>query len=166
MEQKASKALLHEPVKFHIRTKGLLRLLGIKRIPVKIYPLHLGTMVKISGQMEKLSTLTVQQINTETLKSAYKLIGENSAITSRLLAYAIINSWLGIKLFTGLWAWYLHWRLTSDEIEALMSIVIEQTGTMAFMTTIVSLRGLNVLSPKATMETSPNGTEEIIASGV
>jgi hypothetical protein len=123
-------------------------------------------MVKMSGAMEKLNSTTQHDLNTKAIKTAYELIGDNAQTMSKILAYAVINSCFGLKCYSWLYAWFFYWHLTNAEMETILAIVIEKTDIRPFISSIVFLRGLNVLSPKATTETSPNGTEEIIASGV
>ena len=164
METKVSKAILHEPVKFSIHTRGFLRLCGIKKMPVSIYPLYYGTMVKISGKLALLRSTTTEDFEKQPVMAGYTLIGQNAKTVSLMIAYAMLNGRFKILLFSRLVANMLYWRLNAKESEAIMSIILEQTNITDFLTTIISLRGLNVTKPREEM--SPNGTGETIAPTV
>jgi len=165
MEAKAAQIILHEPVRFWIPTKGLLKLLRIRRIPFFIYPLHPGTMIKISGQLNKLINADQDEFNAYPIKAGYELIGQNAKTMSLLVSYAILNTWWGILFFSRPMAFFLHWRVSNSDLEKIMGIVLVQTDIKPFMNTIIYLRGLNVLSPKTEAGMSQNITRETIARG-
>ena len=164
METRASKVILHEPIITWFQTRGLLRLLRIKRMPIPIYPSHPGTMVKISGILPQLIGVESDLIDQNPIFESFKIVAANAKPTSKMVAVAILNSWWTIPLFSGILSKWLYLRSTSEELEALATIAVVQANIKGFMSTTVFLRGLNVLSPK-TKETGRNTTEEIIASG-
>jgi hypothetical protein len=163
MKEKASKAILQEPFKFWIRTGWFLRLFRIKRIPLYIYPIHYGTMVKISGKLDRLKTTSKDSINENPVKTGFDIIRKDAKLVSRLIAYAILNSGILNFLFSRPLSWYLYCRLDSETGDALTTIVLERSKVGNFLRTIISLIGLDVLAPKREM--SPNGTGETIAPG-
>jgi hypothetical protein len=163
MQAKVKKAILQEPHKFKIRTRGFINLIGIKRVPFRIYPLYYGTMIKISGAMQKLQTSSKEALKETMFKTSYEMIGQNAYLVSLMIAYAILNSRIKIKLFARPLAQWLKWHFTSEDGAKLMVMVLEKTNIEDFLDTIISLKGLNVLAPKKEM--SQNITEETIAPG-
>ena len=165
MQTKAAQIILHEPEKVWFKPRGLFRLLGIKKVPVWIYPLHLGTIIKISKLLAKLKPIDGNNLASKPIQEMFSNIEVNGWKMCKMIAYGIINNWLFFPLLSYPLALFIYVRLSNNEILGLLSIIIEQTQTKSFQISIVSLKGLDILNPKTEKETSPSGTEEIIAPG-
>jgi hypothetical protein len=120
-------------------------------------------MVKISGKMAKMETSDQEKVNKSPIKTGYEIIGKNADLSARITAYAVLNGPVKIFLFSRLLSIWLKWHLNSKTGEALLLLILEKTDIMSFLSTIISLRGLNVTAPKKEM--SQNITGETIAPG-
>jgi hypothetical protein len=163
MEQKAAQLILNEPVKLEMPAGRVLRLFGKKRTTLTLYPLKYGTMVKIASRLNNIETTTFDEINKSPVNIVLKLAATNAREMALMVAYGILNNRIGIALFARLYANRLFWSLTPQTGASIMTTIIEQSNVSAFLSTIISLRGLNVLAPKGEM--SQNITGETIAPG-
>jgi hypothetical protein len=148
MEAQAANALLHEPLLFTIRGKKY-----------RIAALYLGTLVIISRLITRLRTNN----SNLSFQVALESMNKNGFLMARIVAVAILNHPVKIKLFGWLLALKLYWSVDSFALKQLVDAVLAQSGALDFTISIVSLKGLSVTSPK---ETSPTGTGEKIAPGV
>ena len=157
MEKKAGQTLLDEPVRFKVKTGWLFP----KKIRLSIKPLYLGTLVKIS-MLQKDMKIDRERYQKEPIAESFNIAGENSRNMAKIVAYGILNGPVKIALFGRILTTFLYWKLDTEALKQLLGIIIDSIGVMDFMSSIVSLHGVNVLSPR---ETSQNITGETIASG-
>lgn len=156
---KSAEALLNEPKRFYLPTHGLLRWIGIKKIRFSVKGLYLGTLVKITSAMKGIS------IDTEKSKVEFTFhsIEMDTPAMARIVAMAILNSRLKIRLLTGPLSRFLTWRMTAKELNLLMLVVMEQMNLMDFFSSIVLIGNLNMIGRKE--KTSPAEEGSQIAPG-
>lgn len=158
--KKVVDAAVQEPIGFriHIKPKNKFhRWLQSKGIVpatkhFEISPLSLGTCMRISKIL-----VDVQMMNRGTMDEIIASFQNNSERLAEIVAIAVVNS---KTLPSQKLVHFFLYKLSPDELKSLVEIVIDQMKLEAFMITIVSVKGLNVLQT-----TSPNELRETIARG-
>ena len=149
IETRASKTLLHEPIAIHpLKTGIFLSLFFIRFIHLRIYPLYYTTLVKMSQYIIAIKKLDSGEVNEDPIASVFTGIQNNAEIFSKILACAILNNWLLIKLFHRPLARYFSTRIKPKEFKEILDTILLSSDTISFLSTIVCVGGLNIINPK------------------
>lgn len=105
-----------------------------------IRPATLGNMIRISKLLLPVDVDIYRK--SPILDASYQLISEHARTLAHVLAIAVINT--EKEPPASLIKFFLN-NLTSKEVKQLAGIVIQQLDVGNFMTTIVSIRGRNIL---------------------
>ncbi len=145
----AGATLLNEPVRFKIKWW-----FGIK-LPFGIRPLKPGTIVKISQQETRLKPVDESgQMIHELL-----LAGNNYKVFARIIAVAVLNHPVKIRLFSRWLSYFLLWNIPStQDMLTLISLVYKQMGAEHFFFIMQLTQGMNFL--KKRMKTENTGAEK------
>lgn len=120
-----------------------------------IHPLTFGTMIKISRLLLDIDVTIFRQVNM--LDGVYKVLNKDGDKIATIVAMAFVNR---KKDPENTLIEFIKDNFTSKELLQALMIVLNQMDVTSFMSSIVSIRGLNLLQ-----ETSQKVTGEIIASG-
>lgn len=130
----------------------------------EISPLRLGSLIRVSKLFLSIDSHILDRTNL--IESNYKLMAAHSTTVARIIAAAIHNK--ETKVPRSLAAFIL-WNFTTEEMMKVITIVIRQMEVQNFMSTIISVRGLSVLSDrekeKPSTVMSPQSQGRKIASG-
>jgi hypothetical protein len=137
--KEAAKALLNEGAKFGIKWLG-------KEWKFSIKPLYLGTIIKISEHSSSLSELDLNDAVASMLKSK-----DNLKALSKIVACAILNNRFKLR-FSGIFAWWLMYRLTPKELHSIALVVVKQMSVEDFFFTTRLIGGANLLMTKEEVE--------------
>lgn len=145
-ERAALNALLDKGLEFEVpRT-----LFGFNRKPRKftIRQPYLGTMDELS------EILLTMDMDEETLKAnpmeeGRKLAYKNARKMARVVAIAVLNNRIGIKLFSGILASYFAWKVTPSKLFQLAMIINTITNVADFTNSIRLLSLVRTTAPKA-----------------
>lgn len=159
MEEKAAQSLLSEDVKFSIRTTGLLYLIGIRKIKLSIRPLCLGTMIQMSRYIAKVDVENKPGMSA--IEGGMLAVEQNANLVISIITVAILRRGIRLALFKRMLSGYLLKTLTTEDIHKLLLVAVKNADIPSFLSSIVFLKGQNVLEKK----TSQNITGEIIAPG-
>ncbi len=121
----------------------------------------MGTLVYIGKAVSKID-IDKDKFEEYPIAEVLGKMPVNANIMARVIALAVLNSRIKIILFYRMYKRYFLWNVTPEDLRIMTSMVLQQTNIQDFTYSIVSLKGINVISPKGT---SPNGTGEIIAPG-
>lgn len=124
-------------------------LLPTKRV-LAVRPVTLGTLIRISKLMLTIDTAALEKGNV--LDGNYQLIEQHGKTVAGVIALAIHNN--REKPSPRLVRFILT-NFTAKELLAAMATVLRQMNVQTFMTTIISVRGMNVLAKGETPEVSP-----------
>lgn len=135
-------------------------LLPKKRV-FTLRPIYLGTLIKISKILLsldlKLPETDAGNSGGKLLEANYQAIEKHGESLAIIVAYAIRNT--NRRVDRRLVRFILQ-NFTSKELMGVLSLVLKQMNLTSFMTSIISVRGLNVLeSPKAAPVPNANGNE-------
>ncbi len=157
-EEKIIETLLDEGTgfKIHVTSPLLLKWLGIKTIKFRLTNLYSGTLYILSP---KLIQLKVPGLD---LQTVIKSMETNIPLQAEILAIAILNNPFKIFLFKRILKRFLLWNLDESSVSQLTTVMLDKANFMAFMTSIVSTGGLQILKKETSLE---GDTEEIIAPG-
>ena len=152
LQQEAGATLLNEPIKFRIPFWFGTRLtLGIR-------PLRPGTIVKISQQTARLTDVEESENMIHEMMKA----GGNLRVFARILALAILNDPVRIRLFARPLTRVIMWRVPSlAEMFAYVSLVYKQMGAEHFFFIMTLTKGMSFLKrrtkPESTGAAKPSG---------
>lgn len=145
--KKTADAILQEPinVSFHRKVTGykaILALIGLYKTKVEysITPLSLGTSMRISRE---LLTIPEDVFNADKfLTSGYNAFDKHAEVVANCVALSIANNKKGPS--NRLKSELLE-NLTPGEVLTVFKAVFAQMDLQVFMTTIISIRGTNIL---------------------
>ena len=116
-------------------------------LPVKrkltIRPITLGSLVKISALLLEIDIKTIDTANI--LLTNYRLINEHMDRAVTIVAIAVHNQRQDPPASL---VRFIRDNFTARELSATVNIVLRQMDLSSFMNTIISVRGLTVMSPK------------------
>jgi len=145
VEAQAADTLLEKGLKFKV---GMLRF--------TIRQSYLGTLILISKYVTQIKLNDMQFTGTGNVSMAYAGVPENAVVLARIIAIAILNGKMKIKLFSGLLARYLLWRLQPERLLSLISVVIVLNNAGAFMNSIRLIHTQRITAPKENLIEEPN----------
>lgn len=156
VEEKTVDVLLNEGIDITIKKRSVLRFIGKKQRAFRIRQSYLGTVYaisKIAISMDFDETLIQKDPFFESKVLAEKHIKAMALV----IAIAILNSKLKIRLFKNILASYLLWHLTPEELSKLVMFIAELNNYSDFMSSIRSVRGWRITQPKSELSPQDNG---------
>jgi hypothetical protein len=144
LEQKAIK------IQFDVKRTGIYRLLQkIKLIEEKktyeIKPLTLGSLMRISKEVEGISDELFNQKDDNLMAANIKAMGAHSEALARVIAIGlsgrkgepstrIVNDVLN--------------NFTPSDMMKVLNIILKQMNVMGFMSSIISIKGMSLVNPE------------------
>lgn len=116
---------------------------------------YLGTLVHISKYVSKMKLNDLQLGDINTVSQAYVSVHENALLLSKIVAIAVLNGKIKIKLFTWILSKYLLWNIKPDRLLTMVSIVILMNNSGAFMNSIRLIHTQRITAPKGSLIESP-----------
>jgi hypothetical protein len=151
--EKVADTVLEKPVVIEVDVAGTWYKKAHKAT-FELRPITLGSLIKIS----KLLLSIDDKINSQDwLNSSYAAMEKHGNTIAKIIAIAIHNRKSDPP--ASLVNLVLH-NFTSKELLSTLAIVLKQMGVSTFISSIVSMKGLNIL-----VETSPKEQGSQIASG-
>lgn len=159
MLKETAAAILEDPIKLTITGHQKHFLMRWKTVKVtrefEIRPLTLGSLIRISR--------IILDINPEIFKSetvleaVYGLADKHGRELSKVVAIAFTNARMepAESLIT-----FIQESITAKQLREVLSVIIRQMDVRSFMSSIVSIRGINLLT-----KTNPTDQGSQIASG-
>jgi hypothetical protein len=138
IEEKAINTLLHKGVKFWVKT----RILGFSvKIPFRIKPLYLGTILKLSKQRTLLKSVDENgELVWEVLEK-----GDNVKAFARCIAIAALNSPTKMFLFEYLLYRFFLANLPMEQAGELIVVVVSQMNARSFFFTTALVKGIQIV---------------------
>lgn len=151
VEKSAVETMLDNGVRFGVDTRGLLSLLGKKQIKFHIRQPYLGTLLHISKIYLEME-IDEKKFGDNAYQDSYMLVPENARRMSMIIALAMINDKIRIKLFSKLLSNWLLWRLNPSKLFQLMVTVLTLSNTASFTNSIRLTKALRMMKPKEEKE--------------
>jgi hypothetical protein len=159
--EQASDAVIDKSMTIHVDVNPQSRLdawlikKGIKKKKRSfiIRPIYLGSLIRIS---RILLSIDLSTYNAKDLNSNYEMIDRNTGHVARVIAIAIQNN--KHEPDVGLMRFILNNFSTADMMSVL-TVVVKQMDLLSFMSTIVSIKGMNILE-KSTAGVKSAGKSE------
>lgn len=163
--KKVSDTVVQQPVQLEVdirpagRAHAWLQRIGLmpRKRTLTISPITFGNLIRASDLILGIDPKRFNMDNL--LQSNYEAIRDHGQAIARIVAIAIHNG--RKEPPAGLIRFILD-HFTSHELMTVMSVVLRQMNISDFMTTIISVRGLNVLQT----EMSPADQGSQIAPGI
>jgi len=161
VRQNAIDSILEKGVDFEITVSKTNILHKLNLIPIKrkfvIYPIRMGTLLKISKILLDLDTKELLGVmkdegnnkgkEVNILDLGAKNIVENKDKLIKMIAYGIVNS---EKEPSRRLIKFLNENLTAKEGLKVLTLVIQQMDVSPFLASLASLKGMNLLANKKT----------------
>lgn len=159
-EEKISKTLLDDnstPFSIKVSHPAILRMIGIRKIKLRIKDLKLGTLYKLSTKLLALK-LDITEGENKT-KAIFLSMNEGMIdIQAECIAIAILNNPFRIRIWKRLLKRFLVWNLDAKSMNQLLSLLLEKMNIMDFMSSIVSIGGLQIVRKETSLESDTGGT--------
>jgi len=160
--QNAGKTLLQEPVILEVDIHPRHRLHGWMQdygfLPSKrrltIRPITLGNLVRISRLLLEMDTRAIDMGNI--LEANYRLIADHGMQMARIIALAVHNQ--RTEPPDSL-VHFIRDHFTARELAHAAGIVLKQMDLQSFMTTIISVKKMTVMSPKEQRRSIASGEQ-------
>lgn len=145
-ERAAINTLLDKGLNFEVPRS----LFGRKRKP-RVFTIrqpYLGTLDSLSELYLQMG-FSEEALKANPMQEGRKLSAENAKIMARVVAVAVLNSYWGIRLFTGILARYFLWRVTPSTLFQLAMIINTISNVADFTNSIRLLSLVRTTQPKA-----------------
>lgn len=141
-EAKAVDMILDKGVAWSLTAPSALRLIGVKKIKVRVRALRFGTLLEMSrlAALAGIDKYDDEQVTHETRIRFSKPVAEMAAL-------AILNSRLRIRLFKGFMTRLLM-SATQTQLSEILMVSVAMSQTSAFQNTIRLIREMKVTTPK------------------
>lgn len=142
-EKHAAEVLLDRGVDWKVPAPRICRIIGVKNVRISVRALKLGTLLEVSRRFEALG---IKAGDLE--KNPTELIVRNLKAVCRIVAVSILNSRIGISIFTRLLGHFIRWRFTGNMLLEVMLFIVNFSGLSSFLSTIGLIRDLKMTTPK------------------
>ncbi|MCI7071281.1 MAG: hypothetical protein MR982_10045 [Bacteroides pyogenes] len=149
-ELRSCELLLDLGVRIPVRP---LRWLGRKKKPGKVTlrrP-YTGTLIAMTRYYNRIG-VTVAEMKEYGTNDWAKLIAAHGHDMARIVACALCRGFVSHRLFSGLVAWWLLWRVHPSVLGDVMLLLIESIDTRPFQITISSVETVNLMKPRLSHE--------------
>lgn len=144
IERKALNTLLEKGVYFEIPGRLFFRR---KTWRLTIRQLLLGTIDHLSDLYLQID-IDEEKIKEDPQREARRLSGQYAKLMARVVAIALLNSYLGIKLFSGILSRYLLWKINPQRLFELTIAIKTLSNTGDFIASIRSLSLVRTTTPR------------------
>lgn len=144
VQAQAANTLLERGVRFSIPAPFLLRIFGKKKVSLVIRQPKLGTLIYMSKGFVSMN-VDPSLIESGDVDQAYMMVAKHGDEMSRLMAVAVLNGKLKIKLLSVIVGKWLKWKLTAVTLAELFFTVTTLSGVQHFTTTIRYLPAMNLM---------------------
>lgn len=147
VEIKAADTLLDSGVRAPVRAPLLLRLFGRREVSLTFRQPSMGALICISREYLKMG-VDVEKLEGGSVEEAHRLLAENGRGVARIAAIGWLRRRARIRLFSGVAARWLLWRLSPQQLRDILLLLVTLSGVQDFTNTIRLLRAMNLMSPK------------------
>ena len=163
--EKVADSVTNEPVKITVDIKPqgwvdrVLKKLGLIR-PVKTFfitQVTLGNLIRISKLLRSIDGSIFNFKNNENiLENVYYAMEKHTTSLSTIIAISLYNKKdMPDKSLVD----FVETNFNSENMLSVVSVVIKQMDVTSFMTTIISIKGINILESRTANVTNANGKE-------
>lgn len=153
--------LVIDKVPTNLLQKAMLKLkLTPRKHVYNIKPLYFGALIKVSQLILTLPESLSESTTEATATAIYSLIANHGHTVTTVIATAIQNNDMPVSEH---FIKQLLRELTAPEMYRCLSIIYKQLNVESFISSMVLVRGMNIIPTKKTNLEEP---EELIASGV
>lgn len=145
-EVKAIDTLLERGIFFEVENVGIFRLIK-KKVRFNIGQPTLGTLLMLS-HIEKNFTLDHSRLNENPINESFKVVVDNVRNVTLFVATAILARRWRVKVFRGMLARYLMWRMKPTDLYSIADILITLSNTGNFCASIRLMQGVRITQPK------------------
>lgn len=146
IEQYAADTILEKGVRVRIPAPFFLRIFLVKRIGLLFHQPYLGTLMHVARLSVK-DGFDLAELNGE-INDVHELVLKHSKTLRKIVAVLYLNSGWKIRLFTGLVAKWLEYKLTPSKLAEIAVVVVAYSRLEDFTSTIRLIGAMRITSPR------------------
>lgn len=157
-EEQVVDALLNKGVEFKVEKKGLISLFSKTKRTRNfiIQQPYLGTLYALTGLYFK-AQFKEDEFKEDPLGASRTLARRSAKIMCEVVAVAVLNNEIKIKLFSKILARYFFWRLKPDTLLQIILIIASLNNTLDFTNSIRLIQVLKTTTPRNQVSPDDNG---------
>lgn len=132
-EKKELDLLIEKGVSFKVPKRSFLKHFGNKERVFEIKPLCAGTLYNLYHKFIEIDINENLLMNIETATEEAKRVLINSKIIAEIIAIAVLNSYLKLKLFKNILSKYFLWRITPKKMDEILHIIFAMENLPDFI---------------------------------
>jgi len=153
LEREELDLMVDKGVKFTVKKRSILRLIGSPEREFTIYQPYLGTLDLLSHEFLKIE-FDEEKLRTDGLSESKRLGSKAAKVLADILAIAVLSDKWKIKLFKSFLSQYFLWRVTPSKMLELSMIINIMMNLEGFINSI-RLNAVNkTASPPKLIETN------------
>jgi hypothetical protein len=146
-ELKASQLILDLGVAIPLRPLRFLNLKKTGHKTVVIRRPYMGGLIRMCEQVMRLGTCH-EEMKQFTVEQSVEFIAKHGKAVSRIVAGAVVRGYLSYKLFSGVVAWWLRWRVHPLFLAEAMFQLVENMDISPFVNTIRLVEAMSLMKPR------------------
>jgi hypothetical protein len=116
----------------------------------------MGVLICISREYLKMG-VDVEALEGGSVEEAHRLLAQSGQRVARIAAIGWLRTRTRIRLFAGLTARWMLWRLSPQQLRDILLLLVTLSGVQDFTHTIRFLRAMNMMSPKTESQGESGG---------
>jgi hypothetical protein len=145
-ELKASQLILDLGVAIPLRPLRFLNIKGKRQRAVAIRRPYMGGLIRMCEQVGRIG-VRHEDMKKFTIDENIDFVAKHGKEVSRIVAGAIVRGYFSYKLFSGIVAWWLRWRVHPVFLSEAMFQLVENIDINPFVNTI-KLVPMNLMKPR------------------
>ena len=135
LEREELDLMVDKGVKFTVKKRSILRLIGSPEREFTIYQPYLGTLDLLSHEFLKIE-FDEEKLRTDGLSESKRLASKAAKVLADILAIAVLSDKWKIKLFKPFLSQYFLWRVTPSKMLELSMIINIMMNLEGFINSI------------------------------
>ena len=148
VERKALNTLLEKGIYFEVPGRLFFRR---KKWRFTVRQLLLGTIDYLTDLYLQID-INEERVKDDPQREAMRLSGQYAKLMARVVAIALLNSYLGIKLFSGILSRYLLWKINPQKLFELTIAIKTLSNPGDFIASIRSLSLVRTTAPREELD--------------
>jgi hypothetical protein len=146
-ELKSSQLILDLGVAIPLRPLRFLNLKKEKQKTVVIRRPYMGGLIRMCEQVMRIG-VSHEEMKQFTVEQSVEFVAKHGKEVSRIVAGAIVRGYFSYRLFNGIVAWWLRWRVHPLFLSEAMFQLVENIDINPFSNTIRLVETMNLMKPR------------------
>ena len=148
VEMEAADALLDRRLMVSLPAPWLLRVCGLKTVPIWVGLPVCANLVRMSRLFCHMD-IDLKTLEEGGFGNLLECVAEHGVTASRMIAYGLIRGSIAARLLNRPLAWYIRSHMTMRGLAELTRLILVLSSAESFVSIIASASGMNLLRPTA-----------------